>query len=128
MAWIVKLLGRSPIGPMQEHMRVVVECAREIVPLLDSMASGDVSAVRDREIIMPVTIEVAEGDRGWKAGHLKIRIIEKRMRAGRIRLGLRRDDPPGERQHQGNRRTSRELEASVRIHGPSFPKEACIDD
>ena len=41
MAWIDKLVGRSPIGPMQEHMRAAVACAKEIVPLVDAMASGD---------------------------------------------------------------------------------------
>ncbi|MCS5619798.1 MAG: TIGR00153 family protein [Myxococcota bacterium] len=48
MAWMDKLVGRSPVGPMQEHMRVVVACAHEIVPLVEAMASGDVAAVRER--------------------------------------------------------------------------------
>ena len=30
MAWIDRLVGRSPIGPMQEHMAAAVACAREI--------------------------------------------------------------------------------------------------
>lgn len=46
MAWIDKLVGRSPIGPMQEHMNSAVECAREIVPLVEAMASGDLEAIR----------------------------------------------------------------------------------
>jgi predicted phosphate transport protein (TIGR00153 family) len=33
---------------MQEHMRVVVACAHEIVPLVEAMASGDTAAVRER--------------------------------------------------------------------------------
>jgi predicted phosphate transport protein (TIGR00153 family) len=33
---------------MQEHMRVVVACAHEIVPLVEAMASGDAAAVRER--------------------------------------------------------------------------------
>ncbi|HIG70415.1 MAG TPA: TIGR00153 family protein [Myxococcales bacterium] len=48
MAWMDKLVGRSPVGPMQEHMRVVVACAHEIVPLVEAMASGDAAAVRER--------------------------------------------------------------------------------
>lgn len=48
MAWMDKLVGRSPVGPMQEHMRVVVACAHEIVPLVEAMASGDTAAVRER--------------------------------------------------------------------------------
>ncbi|MGH0032860.1 MAG: TIGR00153 family protein [Myxococcota bacterium] len=46
MAWIDKLVGRSPIGPMQEHMRVAVQCAHQIVPLVEAMVSGDGEAVR----------------------------------------------------------------------------------
>jgi len=48
MAWIDKLVGRSPIGPMQKHMHVVVLCAREILPLLEAMAAGDDEGIRDR--------------------------------------------------------------------------------
>ena len=38
MAWIDKLVGRSPIGPMQQHMRAAVRCAHQILPLVDAMA------------------------------------------------------------------------------------------
>lgn len=47
MAWIDKLVGRSPIGPMQEHVDVVVECARQVAPLVDAMASGDLTAIAE---------------------------------------------------------------------------------
>ena len=33
---------------MQQHMNVAVLCAREILPLLDAMAAGDLDAIRDR--------------------------------------------------------------------------------
>ena len=46
MAWIEKLVGRSPIGPMQEHMRASVTCAREILPLIEAMAAGDDQAIQ----------------------------------------------------------------------------------
>lgn len=46
MSWMDKLVGRSPIRPMQEHMRAALECAREIVPLVESMATGDVESIR----------------------------------------------------------------------------------
>ena len=36
MAWIDKLVGRSPIGPMQEHMRSAVACAHQILPLVET--------------------------------------------------------------------------------------------
>ena len=48
MAWIDKLVGRSPIGPMQKHMHVAVLCAREIVPLVEAMIAGDDDAIRER--------------------------------------------------------------------------------
>jgi predicted phosphate transport protein (TIGR00153 family) len=48
VAWIDKLVGRSPIGPMQDHMRAAVQCAREILPLVDAMASGDLDTIRER--------------------------------------------------------------------------------
>jgi uncharacterized protein Yka (UPF0111/DUF47 family) len=46
MAWIDKLVGRSPIGPMQAHMRAAVACAHQIIPLVEAMVSGDREAVR----------------------------------------------------------------------------------
>ena len=48
MAWIDKLMGRSPIGPMQEHMRAAVACAHQVVPLVEAMVSGDAEAVREQ--------------------------------------------------------------------------------
>jgi predicted phosphate transport protein (TIGR00153 family) len=48
MAWIDKLVGRSPIGPMQRHMSAAVVCAKEIIPLIEAMAAGDTSAIRER--------------------------------------------------------------------------------
>lgn len=48
MAWIEKLVGRSPIGPMQEHMKAAATCARAIVPLVEAMASGDAAAISER--------------------------------------------------------------------------------
>ena len=45
MAWIDKLVGRSPIGPMQEHVTAAVVCAKEIIPLVEAMAAGDSAAI-----------------------------------------------------------------------------------
>ena len=45
MSWIDKLVGRSPIGPMQEHMRAAVGCASQVIPLIDAMARGDDQAI-----------------------------------------------------------------------------------
>jgi predicted phosphate transport protein (TIGR00153 family) len=46
MAWIDKLVGRSPVGPMQEHMKAAVSCASEIIPLVEAMTSGDADAIQ----------------------------------------------------------------------------------
>ncbi len=45
MAWIDKLVGRSPVGPMQEHMTAAVRCAQEILPLVEAMAVGDAEEI-----------------------------------------------------------------------------------
>lgn len=47
MSWIDKLVGRSPIGPMQKHMQAAVACAQQVVPLIEAMASGDQEAIRE---------------------------------------------------------------------------------
>ena len=48
MSLIANLFGRSPIRPMQEHMRAAVECARQILPLFEEMVAGDAAAVTTR--------------------------------------------------------------------------------
>jgi predicted phosphate transport protein (TIGR00153 family) len=40
MSFIANLFGRSPIRPMQEHMKAAVACARGVVPLFEDMAAG----------------------------------------------------------------------------------------
>ena len=48
MPFISSLFGRSPIRPMQQHMRAAVDCAREVLPLVEAMATGDAAAVAGR--------------------------------------------------------------------------------
>jgi predicted phosphate transport protein (TIGR00153 family) len=45
MSLIGSLLGRSPIRPMQQHMQAAVACAREVLPLVEAMAAGDVKQI-----------------------------------------------------------------------------------
>lgn len=45
MSVIGNLFGHSPIRPMQRHMESAVQCAREILPLVDAMASGDLAEI-----------------------------------------------------------------------------------
>jgi predicted phosphate transport protein (TIGR00153 family) len=45
------LFGKSPFTGLQQHMRVVIECAREVTPLFEALAAGDqgqVEAVKNR--------------------------------------------------------------------------------
>ena len=45
------LFGRSPIKPMQEHIKVVTRCANEVPGLFEALCAGDqakVNAVKDR--------------------------------------------------------------------------------
>jgi predicted phosphate transport protein (TIGR00153 family) len=46
MTLIQSLFGRSPIRPMQQHMRAAVACAREVAPLFEAMEAGDAAAVK----------------------------------------------------------------------------------
>ena len=48
MPLISSLFGRSPIRPMQQHMEAAVTCAREVLPLVEAMASGDAAAIAER--------------------------------------------------------------------------------
>ncbi len=46
-----KLFGRSPIKPMQEHIKVVVRCAGEVPGLFEALSAGDqdkVVEIKDR--------------------------------------------------------------------------------
>ena len=40
MSMMAGLFGKSPIRPMQEHMGAAIACARELLPLFESMAAG----------------------------------------------------------------------------------------
>lgn len=40
-----RLFGQSPFVPLQTHMRVVLECAREVQPLIAALARGDEATV-----------------------------------------------------------------------------------
>ena len=42
-----KLFGKSPFKALQAHMRVVLECAQEVLPLIEALARGDESRVTE---------------------------------------------------------------------------------
>lgn len=47
MSLIGNLFGRSPVKPMQEHMRASVNTARAIVPLVKAMVEGDAQGIHE---------------------------------------------------------------------------------
>jgi uncharacterized protein len=46
---LAALFGKSPFGPMQEHMRTVERCALELPPLFEALRAGDRAAVLARK-------------------------------------------------------------------------------
>ena len=66
-----KLFGQSPFTALQAHMRVVLECAREVLPLIEALAEGN----------QPQVIEA------------KDKIFEREAEADRIKNELRRRLP-----------------------------------
>ena len=62
-----RLFGQSPFTALQQHMRVVLDCAREVRPLIDALVAGD----------QPRVVEI------------KDRIFEKEAEADRIKHQLR---------------------------------------
>jgi predicted phosphate transport protein (TIGR00153 family) len=48
---LMKMFRRSPLKYLQEHMRVVMECVREVPPLFDALIDGDkdqFTSIKDR--------------------------------------------------------------------------------
>lgn len=75
MAWIDKLVGRSPIGPMQEHMTASVVCAKEILPLVEAMATGDDEAISSRRHEIDRLEHAADEIKHAIRGHMPRRIM-----------------------------------------------------
>jgi predicted phosphate transport protein (TIGR00153 family) len=75
MAWMDKLVGRSPIRPMQEHMTAAVNCAREIIPLVEAMAAGDMNAIRERRAEIDRLEHVADEVKHEIRSHMPRRLL-----------------------------------------------------
>ncbi len=41
----MQLFGQSPFKPMQEHVRIAIECANEVPTLFEAVRAGDKGAV-----------------------------------------------------------------------------------
>lgn len=44
-----KLFRQSPFSALQAHMRIVLECAREVLPLIEALAEDDAATVKQRK-------------------------------------------------------------------------------
>ena len=61
MSMFGDLFRSSPIRPMQQHMKAALGCAREVLPLVEAIASGDAEQVaRKREEIVQLEHEADE--------------------------------------------------------------------
>ncbi len=74
-SWMDKLVGRSPVRPMQEHMSAAVDCAREIVPLMEAMAAADDAAIRERRAEIDRLEHQADEIKHEIRGHLPRRLM-----------------------------------------------------
>ncbi len=43
---LASLFGKSPFGPIRQHMRIVEQCVAELIPLFDALAADDMARVR----------------------------------------------------------------------------------
>ena len=75
MAWIDKLVGRSPVGPMQEHMTAAVVCARQIVPLVEAMIAGDNAAIAAQRIEIDRLENAADDIKNEIRSHMPRRLM-----------------------------------------------------
>lgn len=75
MSFIANLFGHSPIRPMQQHMRVVASCAREVLPLLEAVASGDTAAVAERRKTIDRLEHEADSIKNEIRNHLPKRLL-----------------------------------------------------
>jgi len=75
MPLISSLFGRSPIRPMQQHMKAAVACAREVLPLVEAMAAGDAAAIVERRTEISRLEHAADEIKNEIRGHLPRRFF-----------------------------------------------------
>jgi predicted phosphate transport protein (TIGR00153 family) len=75
VSFIANLFGQSPIRPMQQHMRVVVACAREVLPLFEAMAAGDKAAIAERRAAIEKLEHDADDIKNEIRSHLPKRLL-----------------------------------------------------
>jgi predicted phosphate transport protein (TIGR00153 family) len=75
VSFIANLFGQSPIRPMQQHMRVVNACAREVLPLFEAMAAGDTAAIAERRAAIEKLEHEADDIKNEIRSHLPKRLL-----------------------------------------------------
>jgi predicted phosphate transport protein (TIGR00153 family) len=75
VSFIANLFGQSPIRPMQQHMRVVNACAREVLPLFEAMAAGDIAAIAERRAAIEKLEHDADDIKNEIRSHLPKRLL-----------------------------------------------------
>lgn len=74
-----KLFGQSPFTALQEHMRVVQECAAEVQPLLKALAAGAVLLHPQGNVRLIAHPYVPPAGAGFPAPPLSIQTIRSRQ-------------------------------------------------
>ncbi len=67
---IAGLFGRSPFGPTQEHMKAVMKCVGEVVPLFEALMAGDFDQVEAHKRSVSEFEHEADGIKNQIRGHL----------------------------------------------------------
>ena len=64
------LFGKSPFKPIQQHMRVVVDCASEVPPLFEALVAGDQAKVEAQKDLIFAKEQAADEIKNQLRGHL----------------------------------------------------------
>ena len=69
------LFGKSPFKPIQEHMRVVVDCVSEVPPLFEALVAGDQAKVEAQKDLIFAKETAADEIKNQLRGHLPKSIL-----------------------------------------------------
>lgn len=67
---IARLFGRSPITPLQEHMKIVEACATEVVELFEAFSAGDSARIDAHKARIDTLENEADEAKNGIRGHL----------------------------------------------------------
>lgn len=69
------LFGKSPFKPIQEHMRVVVDCVSEVPPLFQALVDGDQAKLEAQKDLIFAKENAADEIKNQLRGHLPKSIL-----------------------------------------------------